>query len=79
MTVGVQAFSGLFCHPEPAKTAKDLSRGYEITRIIERSVVNPETTIPIISPGVCVTRTLVEGSFSALRLLQDDSFAQRIG
>jgi hypothetical protein len=32
------------CHPEPVKTAKDLSRGDGVTRTIARRVVNPDAT-----------------------------------
>src|ERR1700733_12171085 len=35
------------CHPEPAETAKDPSRDNDVTRMIERSVGNPDTTIPL--------------------------------
>jgi hypothetical protein len=34
-----------FCHPEPAKTARDLSRGDGFTRVIQCGVVNPDATI----------------------------------
>ena len=34
------------CHPEPAETAKDPSRGDDVTRMIQRSVENPDTPIP---------------------------------
>jgi hypothetical protein len=43
--LGVDEPHILFRHPEPAETAKDLSRGDEVTRIIQRSVVNPDATI----------------------------------
>jgi hypothetical protein len=60
------------CHPEPAQTARDLSCGDTVTQKTDCNAGNPDATIPITRSNICVARTPIERSLSALRLLRDD-------